>query len=435
MRRRIGQRISARLQRSDGEAGVSLAELLVAVTVLAIGVAGLLQGVVGGLTLARTNEARAVAANVADERMSYLRSMEFADIPTGQTVATVNRGGRDYDITQDAQYVTVSSADSPCDSPGGTPAYLRVSLRVSWPDMESVRPVEADTVINPPVAAYDPYRGHLSVKVTDRDTLPSSGIKVAVTGIGSGTSNPGPQLTTSSGCAFFANLEPGDYEVSVEQTGHVDRQSVAVPVEPVTIGVAETQGLEFNYDAGAFVELTSPAGAMPTTVTSPALTTNDVPISIFNNNHDTTGPWVHASATALAGVPVYPYDSGWDVWAGCEEHGPTTENAADWLRAPVDPGQTTQVPLPTAQIRVTVNDGTGPVGGATLALVGTCTLDGVEEALTLEYDTDADGDGVHEVAVPAGPWRVEVVGAVADGAWPTVELTPASAPDLSVVIQ
>lgn len=180
----VGERLRARRL---GEGGVSLIELVVALSVFTIVAAGVAAGMGGALTLLRNNRNRSVAANLAAAEMDAMRSADFSTIEAGRMSKTrrVGQEGIEYTIVRDAEWISQDSTGSACDSPSGSrPAYLRVTVRVSWPDMAGAEPVTSQTILAPPIGVYDPARGHLSVKVIDRAGAPGANHQVTVSGPG-----------------------------------------------------------------------------------------------------------------------------------------------------------------------------------------------------------------------------------------------------------
>lgn len=411
---------------ATGDDGVTLVELMLAVTILAVALAGFLTSVVSGLALSNNNTYRAIAANVLDERMAALRAMDFADIPQGLTEDSVQRGAREISVRQEASLVSQSATGSACDAPstGESPAYLRVTLEARWTTMQGVTPVTSETIINPPVAAYDPYKGHAAVKVIDRAGVPRSGVMVNISPVSGGAVATPPVMATSSdGCVFFPNLEPGTYEVWLDEEGNVDRESgledtsEAVPANEVTVTPSTTQALEFSYDEAATLVMTEPGlGALPE---------SPVAVNIANPNFGAVpgAPQRFTDAAALADTPLFPFASGWSVFAGCDEHDPLDFDPPDSrLNLPTDPGQTTNEQLPLARYRVTVVDKDGAsVPDAEVELVGTC--DGAAQTLTYDAATDAAG-GV-DLLAPFGTWQLQVTGMEAESVWPEVTAAPA----------
>ena len=161
--------------------------------------------------------------------------LDFDEVALGRTTCAYqtaltdavcyNRPTSPYTVSQDVIWVAA----------GSTPDLLRRAHRVQrdraglqagqrsrspgrtwagWPRSA------LQTLLTPPVGAYDPTNGHVAVQLFDRDAVPLAGQ------IGQpGRARAGAtQVTTEDGCAFFAYLDPGTYTATSATTGYVDRQ-------------------------------------------------------------------------------------------------------------------------------------------------------------------------------------------------------------------
>ena len=428
---RLPSTLAARLH---GEDGVTLMELMVAISILAVVMVGFAAGLVNALDLAGGNRNRVIAANILDERMSELRSLDFAmvEVQRGQTTETVERMGLDFQLEQDISWVDEQAAGNACDSPNPSaagqnqPTYLRVELAVKWPRLaDRGEAVESETIINPPVSAYDPYAGHITVKVSDRDAAPVSGVNVYVQDTTSGSQET--LTTTSDGCAFFVGLGEGEYTVWVDRAGWVDRKTGlqnpadASPPETVHVTPAVITPVEFNYDEAAFLDLTL-QGRFGGTVPSA------FPVTVANPTYGAIGEAGFPDLATLAADALYPFAGGYEVWAGA---------CADADPDHVDAGGNDAYPDADRQVFAAEPDTTttGAVELATLAVTvvsdeGTATpLPGVPVRATdcaATYDlgtTDTSGELL--TALPYGVWVVEAE--EDDGDWDgdvTVVLEP-----------
>lgn len=245
-----GRGVLSRL--SASESGVTIIELLIAMTIFAIVASGVAVGMGSALGLTRNNRNRSVAANLAAKEMDVVRSIKFESLPISYVVRTETVDSVAYEIARDVDWVTRDGTDGVCSPPSGTSlAFLRVVVTVTWPDMQGVAPVTSETILAPPVGAYDSDTGHLSVRVRDRNAAPLVGKVVTVTGPG-GTYN----LTTdAAGCAFFVGLTPGNFQVSLNTANHVDGQGLQNPLQAVAITAGTITSAEFDYDQRATLSL------------------------------------------------------------------------------------------------------------------------------------------------------------------------------------
>jgi prepilin-type N-terminal cleavage/methylation domain-containing protein len=427
------------------EDGLTLVELLVAISVMLIVLAGVAAGATSGLRLARGNTNRIVAANVADVQIAAVRAMEFGDIPQSTVSGTATLGAVTYTWTRRAEII-YQDAEESCEAPSGAfnvdrLSFLRIIIEVTWPRMEGVAPVRSETLIEPPVADYDPYRGHLAAKVTDRDGAPVAGVTVYLSNADTSTPATNTFDTTNDlGCVFFDNLQVisgqtvGNYYVWLNRSGWVDRASgltntsAQSPRPVVNVVSAQLRKVEFTYDRAAFlnVTLTGRLGGTPV---------NNLPVTIRNDNYNNgNGPVVFSSTALLAAQPLHPFTAGFDVWAGrCADADPGT---AYRTRLATDPNVTTTgiVQMGTAQITVyrRVSGADVPVSGRTITATDLCGNLYTSAATT-------NGSGVATLALPYGRWtlRVQSASLRSGSSWPVLTLSPAdtAVPAGSVVIQ
>ena len=134
-----------------GEDGLSLLELVVALSVFVVMILGIVASIDSGLTLTRNNAARSVAANLASQEMDTVRSTPFTTL-TARTVTQVV-GSTTYSIDRQLTWVSKSATNGPCDGTNSDPELLRVHVEVTWPAMSGVAPVVSDTTLAPPVGA------------------------------------------------------------------------------------------------------------------------------------------------------------------------------------------------------------------------------------------------------------------------------------------
>ena len=434
-------RLRARLH---GEDGVTLMELMVAISILAIVMVGFAAGLVNALDLAGGNRNRVIAANILDERMSELRSLDFSALATnlGSVNETISRMGLDFALTQEIQWVDEQGVDNACDSPpaaagANQPTFLRVVLSVNWPRLaQRSEAVQSETILNPPISAYDAYDGHITVKVADRDAAPVPGTIVRVRSNATGAVR---QLTTTSdGCAFFVGLDEGEYTVWLNRQGWVDRQtglqdtSGFTPQPTYTVEPAVITPIEFSYDEQVFLDLTPRGrhgGAVPL----------DPSLTVANPNYGLLGFEQFANVGALRTDALYPFTGGYEVWAGeCDDADPThlEDDGSEAYPGAVrqtflsEPDTTVSADLYLATVRVDVfSRDDGQREPRENVLVGALDSCGNGYALGL---TDGDGDIL--LALPYGGWRFYAYA----GGWrqgDNVTLTPTATGPTSASVQ
>lgn len=393
--------------------GFGLVEMLVAMTILAL-VMLTMAGQLGAvLKVARTNRNRSVAANLASREMDVVRGLDFSTLAAqiGQTVSTSTVDAFDYTVTRTLELIPQTSTSGGCDGgTGNSPAFVRVSIAVSWKSMGSIAPVRTQTVVTPPVGSYDPATGHVAVKVLDRNAQPLASQTVTLSGAGTGTAT-----TTTDGCAFFAYRAAGTYAVALSSAGYVGSQGTAAPSSPAVITAGTTTNVGFDYDQAATVAATL---APPTTAyTIPT----GIQVALVNGRFLPAGIKEIAGTGAVRSLTnLFPFTDGYEYFAGeCADADPegikttVTPNVAYYPGAQraaavsVAPLVTSIVTIPLVGVSVTVKDTSGAVqSGATVTPYH--QADSGCTALSLGTVT-TDASGVARVALPYGGWAFKAV--------------------------
>ncbi len=392
--------------RTRGEAGVSIVELLVSLTLFSLIVGSLVTLIATGLSVARNNKDRSVAAHVASQTMDRLRQQDFGEIAIGQTNSSKTIGSVKYDVQTDTEWVANAATTNACDSASGSPRVLRATVTVTWPNMRGTQPVETSTEITPPVGSYDPLNGHIAVRIRDRDAGSLGGVPVRVVG-------PGVDRTQTSldgsGCAFFGFLAPGNYGISLGTPGWVDRQSDATPSQRVGVTAETTTSVAFDYDNAATLQatLTGTGGGAPAT---------GVPVTLANTAFLPSGTKTAPGVGTLRIIAnLFPFSAGVQAWAGAcadaDPEGADAGGAAYWPGALRDPAISL---TPGSTVAATVSMGTVDLDfgrvtpGAPANIVAIHDPDsGCPSGQTLSIAAFAGATGSQKVALPWGRWRIE----------------------------
>jgi hypothetical protein len=349
-----------------------------------------------------------VAANVATEQMELQRSLPFAQHVEGvQPPQEIQVGGVPYQATVTKRWTTQTSTTGSCDvTASGTSAdvaYMAVDVAVTWPQQGDVPPVRSQTVITPPAAEYSPYRGHVVVKVIDRDAVPAPAVTVRLTG---GPDVPPAKRTGYDGCVVFPLLRPGRYTVEIDEPSRVSsifrtgayQEDVT---EPVDVVVGQTQNVLLEYDRAAFLDLRlegRAGGARPTTPSS-------LPVTIAHRSLQPSGLFTQNVSGRLT-MTVFPFTDGYEFWAGdpdCSDHRPDPATAVvPEPGAPADP----QRLLASLRVRVVTAERL-PAPGFTAVLRATST---VCPGVSYDFRVTTDLQGYTLVALPYGEYEISAVG-------------------------
>ena len=428
------------LRRPVGQDGFSVVELLAAVTVFALMFAAVTLGLGRALDLNRNNRNRSTGAYLATQQLEEVRAKPFDQVTLGRTTCTYSAPGpgcsvpSPYTVTQDVTWTAPGNTTSSCNVPtgGGSLAYKRVTVTVTWPDMSGVAPVTSQTLLTPPSGSYDPNEGHILVQVYDRNAAPLAGQTITLTGPETAT-----QATTAEGCAFFGYLDPGDYDVSLNTSGYVDRQGGQPAVQTVAVQAGQISTLQFDYDRAATLQLSLVA---PSTAVIPS----GIDLNVANSNL-TVGTLTFTESSTGAGTtrtvgPLFPYASGYQVWTGdCDDADPATWAGGSRAAAVAsNPGATTSgnAVLDAVDVVVRRNTVTGTLEsnatvGATHAAAAGCTAGD-----TMTTTTRTNSSGRLRLALPYGTWTISATTTTRSGT-ATVVLDPVNTtvPTLTVVVR
>ena len=427
------RKYAGRFRRQDG---FSLIELMLAIIVLAIAM-GAVAMTLGSTIRHSTNAAsRSVGSGLVGEEIDKVRQQarsDFTTLPLGQTVTNRKVDGVVYTVTRDSEWVSAGSTTDSCSATATGVAYLRVKVIVTWAGMKASAPANAETVLTPPVGAYDPTKGHVAVKVRDRDAVGEASVRVKLK---QGATVIAQQDTASDGCAFFAYKTPGAYTIELNETGYVDGQSVQAPTQPVNIVEGTVTSIGFDYDVRAAlyltrVDATGSSASIPTNVGTmiahPQLLPNKQKFYPTSSN---SPQWIDY---------IFPYAAGYEAWAGgCADADPEGTVLSGGAPVPLYPGIDRDAAIPvlggfytprnirmaSVLVRVTRADGS-PLNDADVRLVhavdGVCT-----SGETLTYSDKTDSSGLLRVALPLGHWTVQVSGRSpkVGTSWPQIDINP-----------
>jgi hypothetical protein len=411
--------------------------MLVALSIFALVMTAVIATLGGALTLTRNNKSRAVAANLASQEMDVVRAASFTALAAGTVTTTQSVDGVAYKIVRDSDWLTSASTSSPCDSASGSSlSFLRVTVSVTWPQMAGTQPVKSQTIITPPVGAYDPNSGHIAVKLRDRSAQPLVGYLVQAVGA-NGTKT---QLTDDAGCAFFAFQPPGSYTVSLSTTGYVDGQGTSSPAQAVTVVLGAIVSIAFDYDQAAAIQLTmsgSSGGALPGA---------GLPVTLANTHYLPLGTNVFSATPGASRTlsSLFPYSDGYDRWVGsCADADPEGQKPANGgpfypgasrdPTVPSDPGvtSTTAVVVQSVKVHVQRSSGVARVGATVIAVHA--ADNGCASGMSITFPTTTNSTGDTEALLPFGLWTFQVSGRTPFTVWPSSTLAPPAAGEPTIV--
>jgi type II secretory pathway pseudopilin PulG len=433
-------------QRPEHQDGYSVVELLVAVTVFALVFAAVSIGIGRALEVNRGNRNRSAAAYLAARQLEEVRAEAFSSVDLGSTTCVYTTSSCNlpapYTVVQDVAWTSPGSTTTSCGVPassGSALAYKRVTVTVTWTDMGGVAPVTSQTLLTPPGGTYDPNDGHIVVQAFDRDALPLAGQTVSL----SGPETP-PSLTTDSdGCAFFAYLDPGTYTVTLPSSTYVDLQGNRPASQTAGVTASQITRVQFDYDQAATLSigLTTPSGAVAAIPSGIAMTVANTKLTVGTKSFPEAST---GSGTTRTVTPLFPYASGYQVWAGdCADADPqffTGGSRGAFLAT--NRGATTSGSAALDAIDVSVTSG-GSSGSAlknttvsVQAIHGGTATAGCTGGETLTSSIKTDGSGKLRIAVPYGTWSVKVTSGTKSATSASTLVSPvvAAVPSVTVAL-
>ena len=403
--------MSGRAGRQDG---YSVVELLVALTIFALVFAAVSIGIGRALEVNRGNRNRSTAAYLAARQIEEVRAETFSSVALGRTTCVYTTTSCNlpspYTVVQDVAWASPGSTTTSCDVPnssGAALAYKRVTVTITWPDMNGVAPVTSQTLLTPPGGTFDPNDGHILVQAFDRDALPLAGKTVSLSGPATAS-----QTTTSDGCAFFAYLDPGTYTATITASGYVDRQGNQPATLSVGVTASQITRVQFDYDQAATlsVGLVTPSGAVATIPSGIAMTVANSNLTVGTKSFSEASTGSGSTRTV---TPLFPYASGYQVWAGdCADADPAFfAGGSRGAFLATNRGATTSGSAALDAIDVTVTSGGTTLKNTTVSVQaihgGTATA-GCTGGETLSSSIKTDASGKLRIAVPYGTWSVKV---------------------------
>jgi hypothetical protein len=384
-------------------------ELLVAVTVFALVFAAVSIGIGRALEVNRGNRNRSAAAYLAARQLEEVRAKTFSTVALGRTTCAYTTTSCNlpapFTVVQDVAWASPGTTSTTCDVPatsGSTLAYKRVTVTVTWADMGGVAPVTSQTLLTPPGGTFDANDGHILIQAFDRDAIPLAGKTVSITGPQSAS-----QTTSSDGCAFFAYLDPGTYTATISVTGYVDRQGNQPATQSVGVTASQITKVQFDYDEAATlsVGLVAPSGSViPTGTYGIAMTVANSNLTVGTRSFQQSAT---GSGTTRTITPLFPYASGYQVWAGdCADADPATYTGGS--RGTVlasNPAGTTAGSASLDAVDVVVKRSGSAVSGATIQATHAAGT-GCTAGETLTTTSTTDSTGKLRLALPYGTWTI-----------------------------
>jgi large repetitive protein len=375
-----------------GEGGFSILEVVISLVILMTVLVSVSSLLVDSFKVGANSRFRQAATEIATSNLDYQVQVGATTLvgEVGDTaLPTVTSAGQQYYGEMEIAPYTASNG-SACANPNGGLAMLKITVWVTWATVASGSHwwktssssysgdlVEETTLLALPSTAFNSADGSVLVDVTGAAGS-SDGIQgVTVTASYGGTTYTA--VTTSAGCALFANLTAGvTWVITGSATGYIDGlddwSSSTNSASPVSADASVVAGnvntVDLTYDQEATVSPTysvTLAGATPWLPSG----VNSLPLTFYTSYVSTSPP--NGYVAESPGL-VFPYTSSpsYSVVAGScgvesSPYGASDAGAVqDGQPVTLTPGGTASPNFALQPFEIVVSHSGAAVSGATI---------------------------------------------------------------------
>jgi type II secretory pathway pseudopilin PulG len=202
----------ARDTRSDQE-GFIIIEVLVSAIILAIVAGAVLTLITATTRSAASQRDRSVAYALAQADQARLRTMRITKLNGLEEASqkSIEANGASYTVESKGVFVNNKAGGVSCTEENDSADYIQLTSTVSSPALNS--PVTIQSVVSPSTGSIDPTHGTLAVQTTNAAGAPVSTVSVQL------EQTAYARTTETQGCANFADLPAGNYNVLFKSNG------------------------------------------------------------------------------------------------------------------------------------------------------------------------------------------------------------------------
>ena len=308
-------------------------EVIVSAAVLALMALAVLTGLDGAGHASARERARSQASALAEQDQERLRSMSFESLVDGKVPQTgaVKVGDSTYTVTSEANWNTDDNGGEPAcgDKSYRATEYVKLITTVTS-NIVGVRmqPIRVESLLSSTVDRAQ-GNGTLTVRVNSGKVSRAADLAVTINGPKSDT-----ERTNSDGCALFRSIPIGNYTISLNTDGYVDKKgskytettAIVNPNVVTASSLAYDRAVNMNVD----VKTIKPGDTFSTTATSRPSKAN----AVSDNAADagtlrTYTPNPVGATSNIKPQNVYPFDSAYSYFAGaCAYESPTKASAS-----------------------------------------------------------------------------------------------------------
>lgn len=305
------------------EAGFALIEVLISGVIAVLAAAAVLTLFGASARSVADQRHRTQAYAVAQEDQARMRAMRIQTLHKYTNSRTVTVDGVNYTVVSTGKYINDASGDDlTCASNGGSVDYVKISSKVTWPNMRATPATTIQSLIAPPNGSLNPSAGTLVFMATNGAGTPTSGIGVSGTGAGTFSGS-----TTAAGCVIFLEQAAGEYTLTVSGVGAglVDQDGLTPAPKKIKVNPEVTNTIPLLYDKPGSVPIVfqtrnyKSETVSAKTSTFLAYNTGMTTAKLFG----TVGGTTFSSKTA---TPLFPFNSADVFYAGaCTTNDPGTK--------------------------------------------------------------------------------------------------------------
>ena len=394
--------------------GFILIEVLVSALILAI-VAGAVLALITATTRSAASERdHSIAYALAQEDQARLRTMRIASLndldppPRKETI-----GGTTFYVESRGKFVNNTTGTSSCTGEGASADYVELTSTVSSDAL--LHPVSIHSIVSPSTESLTPNHGTFAFQAKNAAGEPLSG--VSISGTGPGNFNG---VTDEEGCANFADVPAGNYEVTTYANGLINPEGKETATKGMGVEASATQQVVLYFDRAATIKasFTYKEPGSGKSVAAPIDS-----MELFNaENEDkaiTSGTPGGTGASTREDKVVYPFKTPYAVYAGsCETNNPDPKNegvnSAAIANLTVTPGSTATATIQVPALNVYTTYNGAKVQGAEVVVTDTqCQYN--TKSVKREFKTDkaghialptAEAAETEAVGLPYGEYKV-----------------------------
>lgn len=392
-----------------------LIEVLVSAMCVVIATAGVVTVLQTSIRSQREERHGSEAYAIAQEDQARMTSMRLASLNRLDEIRTVTLNKTVFKVRSTGFFVNDTTSTPSCGEGTSSADYVHITSAVTWPGMRSSEKAEIESILSPANGSLDPNNGTIAFSVKNQPQYPMSGVSVFG---GAGVING---LTDAAGCAVFADLPSGDYNVTVsgEAAGLVNKSGKSSEEQKVTVVGGDTKTVNFEFDKPGTVPLQFKYRVGNTTEFKPATADAVVGFNSGMSQARILGTPGGTRQETLNATPLFPFGSAYTFYAGsCSSNNPDPEGkfpalAPAFANVIAPAGATAAaatIQLPALEL--VVKNGAAVLSGAKITITDKVCKDASKVLVKRTYTSNATGmpsnsaTGASELGLPWGSYEL-----------------------------